>query len=58
MGTSHRQAPVKNLVKRVQTGLMDLFHNPEGYEIVLGNGGSTAFWDAAAFSLVQNKAQT
>ena len=57
MGTSHRQAPVKNLVKRVQEGLMDLFHNPEGYEIVLGNGGSTAFWDAAAFSLVEKKAQ-
>ncbi len=57
MGTSHRQAPVKNLVKRVQTGLMDLFHNPDGYEIVLGNGGSTAFWDAAAFSLVEKKAQ-
>ena len=57
MGTSHRQAPVKHLVKRVQEGLMDLFHNPDGYEIVLGNGGSTAFWDAAAFSLVENKAQ-
>lgn len=57
MGTSHRQAPVKHLVKRVQDGLMDLFHNPDGYEIVLGNGGSTAFWDAAAFSLVETKAQ-
>lgn len=57
MGTSHRQAPVKNLVKRVQEGLLELFHNPAGYEIVLGNGGSTAFWDAAAFSLVENKAQ-
>lgn len=57
MGTSHRQAPVKNLVKRVQEGLLDLFHNPEGYEIVLGNGGSTAFWDAAAFSMVEKKAQ-
>lgn len=57
MGTSHRQAPVKHLVKRVQDGLMDLFHNPDGYEIVLGNGGSTAFWDAAAFSLVESKAQ-
>jgi phosphoserine aminotransferase len=57
MGTSHRQAPVKNLVKRVQDGLLDLFHNPTGYEIVLGNGGSTAFWDAAAFSLVERKAQ-
>jgi phosphoserine aminotransferase len=58
MGTSHRQAPVKNLVKRVQVGLMDLFHNPDGYEIVLGNGGSTAFWDVAAFSLAEQKAQT
>ncbi len=57
MGTSHRQAPVKNLVKRVQEGLLELFHNPAGYEIVLGNGGSTAFWDAAAFSLVERKAQ-
>jgi phosphoserine aminotransferase len=57
MGTSHRQAPVKHLVKRVQDGLMDLFHNPDGYEIVLGNGGSTAFWDVAAFSLAQAKAQ-
>ena len=57
MGTSHRQAPVKNLVKRVQEGLIQLFHNPEGYEIVLGNGGSTAFWDAAAFSMVERKAQ-
>jgi phosphoserine aminotransferase len=54
MGTSHRQAPVKHLVKRVQDGLMD---NPDGYEIVLGNGGSTAFWDVAAFSLAQAKAQ-
>jgi phosphoserine aminotransferase len=57
MGTSHRQAPVKNLVKRVQDGLMELFHNPEGYEIVIGNGGSTAFWDVAAFSLAEKKAQ-
>ena len=57
MGTSHRQAPVKNLVKRVQDGLMDLFHNPEGYEIVIGNGGSTAFWDVASFSLADGKAQ-
>lgn len=57
MGTSHRQAPVKNLVKRVQDGLMDLYHNPTGYEIVLGDGGSTAFWDMAAFSLADGKAQ-
>ncbi|MFM5905463.1 MAG: phosphoserine transaminase [Micrococcales bacterium] len=57
MGTSHRQAPVKNLVKRVQDGLMELFHNPQGYEIVIGNGGSTAFWDVAAFSLADGKSQ-
>lgn len=57
MGTSHRQAPVKHLVKRVQEGLLELFHNPAGYELVLGNGGSTAFWDVAAFSLVESKAQ-
>ena len=57
MGTSHRQAPVKNTVKRVQQGLEQLFRLPDGYEIILGNGGSTAFWDAAAFSLAENKAQ-
>jgi len=57
MGTSHRQAPVKNLVRRVQDGLMDFFHNPDGYEIVLGNGGSTAFWDVASHSLAEGKAQ-
>lgn len=57
LGTSHRQAPVKHLVKRVQVGLMDLFHNPSGYEIVMGNGGSTAFWDVAAFSLAEAKSQ-
>lgn len=57
MGTSHRQAPVKHLVKRVQEGLMELYHNPEGYEIVLGDGGSTAFWDMASFSLAKGKSQ-
>lgn len=57
MGTSHRQAPVKNLVKRVQEGMIDLFHNPNGYEIVLGNGGSTAFWDVASHSLATGKSQ-
>ena len=57
MGTSHRQAPVKNLVKRVQEGLLNLFHNPHGYEIVMGNGGSTAFWDVASFSLAEGKSQ-
>ena len=51
-GTSHRQAPVKNLVGRVRDGLRQLFALPDGYEVILGNGGSTAFWDAAAFGLV------
>lgn len=54
-GTSHRQAPVKNLVGRVRDGLRQLFALPEGYEVILGNGGSTAFWDAAAFGLVDKK---
>jgi phosphoserine aminotransferase len=57
MGTSHRQAPVKDLVRRVRAGLAELFSLPEGYEIVLGNGGSTAFWDAAAFGLIRDRAQ-
>ena len=55
MGTSHRQAPVKDLVGRVRDGLRSLFALPEGYEVVLGNGGTTAFWDAAAFGLVREK---
>ncbi|GAB2531415.1 phosphoserine transaminase [Brachybacterium huguangmaarense] len=57
MGTSHRQAPVKQVVGRVRAGLADLFSLPEGYEVVLGNGGSTAFWDVAAFGLVRDRAQ-
>ncbi|MFS3127122.1 phosphoserine transaminase [Nocardioides sp. Bht2] len=57
MGTSHRQAPVKNTVGRVRDGLATLFNLPEGYEIVLGNGGATAFWDIAAFGLIRNKSQ-
>jgi phosphoserine aminotransferase len=57
LGTSHRQAPVKDLVGRVRTGLSDLFRLPEGYEVVLGNGGSTAFWDAAAFSIIENRSE-
>ncbi|HEY7051738.1 MAG TPA: phosphoserine transaminase, partial [Mycobacterium sp.] len=54
-GTSHRQAPVKNLVGRVRKGLADLFSLPDGYEVVLGNGGTTAFWDAAAFGLIDKR---
>ncbi len=57
LGTSHRQAPVKNLVKAVREGLADLFSLPDGYEVVLGNGGATAFWDIAAFGLVRDRAQ-
>src|SRR5947209_10186190 len=54
-GTSHRQAPVKDLVGRVRTGLRDFFSLPDGYEVVLGNGGATAFWDAAAFGLIDKR---
>jgi phosphoserine aminotransferase len=57
MGTSHRQAPVKNLVRRVREGVAALLNLPDGYEVVLSNGGTTAFWDAAAFGLVRDKAQ-
>ncbi|MGO1385721.1 MAG: phosphoserine transaminase [Arachnia sp.] len=55
MGTSHRQAPVRDLVHQVQEGLAALYRLPEGYEVVLGNGGSSAFWDLAVFSLVQDR---
>ncbi|HEY9304765.1 MAG TPA: phosphoserine transaminase [Mycobacterium sp.] len=54
-GTSHRQAPVKDLVGRVRDGLRDYFSVPDGYEVVLGNGGATAFWDAAAFGLIDKR---
>ncbi len=57
MGTSHRQAPVKNTVGRVRDGLAELFSLPEGYEVVLGNGGATAFWDIATFGLIREKSQ-
>ncbi|HEY0249605.1 MAG TPA: phosphoserine transaminase [Gryllotalpicola sp.] len=57
LGTSHRQAPVKNLVGRVREGLAELYRLPEGYEIILANGGSTAFWDAAAFGLIEKRAE-
>ncbi len=55
LGTSHRQAPVKNLVGNVRAGLADLFRLPDGYEVVLGNGGSTAFWDIAAAGLITRR---
>jgi phosphoserine aminotransferase len=56
MGTSHRQQPVKRLVGRIRAGLRDLFELPDGYEVALGNGGTTAFWDAAAACLVRQRA--
>jgi len=57
LGTSHRQAPVRNQVARLRQGLADLFSLPEGYEVVLGNGGTTAFWEVATFGLIRNRAQ-
>lgn len=57
MGTSHRQAPVRSLVGRVREGLASLFSLPEGYEVVLGNGGATAFWDVATFGLIEQRSQ-
>ncbi|WP_159943532.1 MULTISPECIES: phosphoserine transaminase [unclassified Nocardiopsis] len=57
MGTSHRQKPVKSLVSRVRGGVRDLFSLPDGYEVVLGNGGTTAFWDIAAHGLLRSRSQ-
>jgi phosphoserine aminotransferase len=55
MGTSHRQPPVKALVGEIRAGLRELFGLPDGYEVALGNGGATAFWDAAAFGLIRER---
>ncbi len=55
MGTSHRQKPVKALVGEIRAGLRELFAAPAGYEVALGNGGATAFWDAAAFGLIERR---
>ncbi len=57
LGTSHRQAPVRNLVGRVREGVAALFDLPEGYEVILGNGGATAFWDVATFGLIRERSQ-
>jgi phosphoserine aminotransferase len=57
LGTSHRQKPVKNVVKAVREGLHSLFNLPDGYEVILGNGGSTAFWDIAVLNLIENRSQ-
>ncbi len=57
MGTSHRQTTVKSVVRHAREGLSALFSLPDGYEVVLGNGGSTCFWDAATFCLIQERSQ-
>jgi phosphoserine aminotransferase len=57
LGTSHRQAPVRSLIRRVTGGLAELFSIPDGYQVVLGNGGTTAFWEVATFGLVRHKPQ-
>ena len=57
LGTSHRQAPVRGLVASVRSRIADLLSAPDGYEVVLGNGGTTAFWDAAAFGLVRQRSR-
>ncbi len=57
LGTSHRQPPVRALVSRIRGGLADLFSLPNGHMVALGNGGSSAFWDAAAFGLIREKSQ-
>ena len=57
LGTSHRQKPVKNVLHRVREGITSLYDLPEGYEVLLGNGGSTAFWDIATFGLIQSRSQ-
>jgi phosphoserine aminotransferase len=57
MGTSHRRPAVRSVVGRARAGLADLFALPDGYEVLLGNGGSTLFWDAAAFGLIEHRAQ-
>ncbi|MDT3397297.1 phosphoserine transaminase [Streptomyces sp. B1866] len=57
LGTSHRQAPVKNLVGALRDGLRELFRLPAGYEVVLGNGGATAFWDIATHGLIEARSQ-
>jgi phosphoserine aminotransferase len=57
LGTSHRQSGVKSVVRRVREGLATLFATPDGYEVVIGNGGATAFWDIATFCLIEQRSQ-
>lgn len=57
LGTSHRQAPVRFMVSRLRNGVAELFSLPDGYEVLLGNGGTTVFWDAATFGLIERRSQ-
>src|SRR3954467_9847546 len=57
LGTSHRQAPVKFMVSRLRNAVAELFALPDGYEVILGNGGTTVFWDAAIFGLIEQRSQ-
>ncbi|MFN7149484.1 MAG: phosphoserine transaminase, partial [Microthrixaceae bacterium] len=57
MGTSHRQAAVQFKVSELRNGLAEMFALPDGYEVLLGNGGTTAFWDAATFGLIDERSQ-
>jgi len=57
LGTSHRQKTVKDQVARLRSGISTFFALPEGYEVIIGNGGTTAFWEVAAFSLIRDRAQ-
>ena len=57
LGTSHRQATVRDKVHEVREGLRRLFELPDGYEVLLGNGGTTSFWDAATFQLIEAHSQ-
>lgn len=57
LGTSHRQAPVKFMVSRLRNAVHELFALPDGYDVILGNGGTTVFWDAATFGLIEQRSQ-
>src|SRR4051794_16259383 len=57
LGTSHRQPTVQFMVSRLRNAIQEIFALPDGYEVLLGNGGSTAFWDAAVFGLIEQKSQ-
>jgi phosphoserine aminotransferase len=57
LGTSHRQSPVREVVRRIRSGLAELFDVPNAYQVAVGNGGTNAFWDAAAFGLIRDRSQ-